>query len=193
MDDMSEPRTRLRDDQRTDAELLADARREPEAFGAFYDRHAEELLAFFYRRTADAHMAADLTAETFAEAFASRERYRDVGASAAAWLFGIAKHELSRALRRRRVDDRARRRLGVQRVELDDVSIERIEGLVDFAPVRKALEALSPRVAEAISLRVGADLPYAEVARRLGCSEGAARVRVARGLAHLARTLEASP
>ena len=138
-------------------------------------------------------MAADLTAETFAEAFASRERYRDMGASAVAWLFGIAKHRLGCALRRRRVDDRARQRLGVQRVELDDVSIERIEALVDFAPVRKALEELSPKVAQAISLRVGDDLPYAEVARRLGCSEGAARVRVARGLAHLARTLEASP
>ena len=30
---MSEPRVRLRSDERTDAELLADARGEPEAFG----------------------------------------------------------------------------------------------------------------------------------------------------------------
>jgi DNA-directed RNA polymerase specialized sigma24 family protein len=36
------------------------------------------------------------------------------------------------------------------------------------------------------------DLPYREVAKRLGCSEGAARVRVARGLARLAEILEVS-
>jgi DNA-directed RNA polymerase specialized sigma24 family protein len=40
-------------------------------------------------------------------------------------------------------------------------------------------------------LRVGHDLPYAEVARRLGCSEGAARVRVTRALTRLADLLEA--
>jgi RNA polymerase sigma-70 factor (ECF subfamily) len=177
-------------DDRTDGELLAAAVAEPEAFGVFYDRHAEELLAFFFRRTADAHLAADLTAETFAQAFQSRARYRDVGSTAGAWLVGIGKHELSRALRRRRVEDGARRRLGMQPIELDDRSIERIEALVDFAPVRRALEDLSPRLAAAVSLRVGEGLPYADVARRLGCSEGAARVRVTRALARLAEVLE---
>jgi DNA-directed RNA polymerase specialized sigma24 family protein len=34
------------------------------------------------------------------------------------------------------------------------------------------------------------ELPYDEVARRLGCSEGAARVRVSRALTRLAETLE---
>src|SRR5215207_9347096 len=33
--------------ERTDAELLAGSARDPEAFGIFYDRYAERLLAYF--------------------------------------------------------------------------------------------------------------------------------------------------
>jgi DNA-directed RNA polymerase specialized sigma24 family protein len=73
----AEHRRHIRLMQLSDAELLRQSTRRPEAFGEFYDRHAEPLLGFFARRTWDAQEAADLTAETFAAAFASRRRYRD--------------------------------------------------------------------------------------------------------------------
>jgi RNA polymerase sigma-70 factor, ECF subfamily len=191
----AERRRHIRLMQASDAELLRESSRRPEAFGEFYDRHAEPLLGFFARRTWDAQEAADLTAETFAAAFASRRRYRDTGAPAYAWLLGIARHQLGRALRRRRVDDRARRRLGIERVELDDASLARIEELADLRALRPALaaalEQLPAGTARAVALRVTDELPYAEVAQRLGCSEGAARVRVTRGLNRLADLLEA--
>jgi RNA polymerase sigma-70 factor (ECF subfamily) len=152
------------------------------------------VLGFLYRRTADPDTAADLTAETFAQAFLSRRSFRDPGSGARAWLLGIAHHQLTRTLRRRRVEDGARRRLGIERVPMDDESYERIEELADFTPVREAIreamQTLSPRLAEALTLRIGLELPYEEVARRLGCSQGAARVRVARGLARLTDVLE---
>ena len=176
-----------------DAELLQGS---PEDFGRFYDRHARAVLGYLYRRTADPEMAADLMAETFAQAYGSRSRYRDTGHGARAWLFGVASRQLKRALRRQRVDDRARRRLGMERVALDDLSYERIEELADFAPIKEAVQAamasLSPKLAEAVALRIGMDLPYDQVANRLGCSEGTARVRVARGLARLNQILEVS-
>lgn len=183
------------EDSRSDAELLTASAADPEAFGVFYDRNVRALLAFFYRRTACPQTAADLTAETFAVAFAARHRFRDVGAPGLAWLLGIARREFSAAVRREKVRDRARRRLGMERIELDAASTERIEELADLEPLRAAVESalgsLTPKVAEAVSLRVERGLPYAEVARRIGCSEGAARVRVARGLAKLADQLEA--
>ncbi len=183
--------------QRSDAELLRASARDPEAFGAFYDRHAATLLAYFQRRTACAESAADLTAETFVAAFYSRRRYRDTGAPAISWLLGIARRLLVDWIEHERVQDRARRRLGMERFELDDDALRRIEELADLAPVRARLDAalaeLTPDSAEAVRLRVDAELPYAEVARRLGCTEGAARVRVARALTKLADTLEATP
>jgi RNA polymerase sigma factor (sigma-70 family) len=180
-----------------DAELLIAAQTDPRAFAVFYDRHARDVLAFFYRRTASVSVSADLTAETFAEAFASRTAYRDDGRPGQRWLYGIAKHELGRFIRRRRVEDRAQQRLGMERQSMDDVSIERIEALVDFAPVAEALHEavgrLPSKLQEAIHLRVAMSLSYRQVAERLRCSEGAARVRVARGLSRLAEFMEDLP
>lgn len=63
-----------------------------------------------------------------------------------------------------------------------------------FAALHDALRELSPALSQALILRVGHELSYDEVADRLGCSPGAARVRVARGLAALESRLEvASP
>lgn len=178
----------------SDAQLLALARDQPEAFGAFYRRHARVVLAYFYRRTACAQTAADLTAETFAAAFVARGRYRDTGVPARAWVMAIARRQLTRSFRRSRLPDRARRRLGVEPVVVDESSYERIEALADFAPyreaIRDAMAKLTPKLADAVSLRVGLDLPYLEVARRLGTTEGTARVRVARGLNQLLESLE---
>jgi RNA polymerase sigma-70 factor (ECF subfamily) len=179
---------------RSDVELLRASVADPEAFGVFYDRHAAAVLAFLGRRTGCAQLAADLTAETFAAAFVSRQRYRSEDVPALAWLIGIARHKLLNVLRRERVERRALRRLAVEPPELDDVSLERIDQLAEAEQLRlavnQALSALTPIVAEAVSLRVVSGLSYRQVARRLGCSEGAARVRVARGLTAIADAVE---
>lgn len=152
------------------------------------------MLAFFYRRTADAGLAADLTAETFAEALASRSSYRRMSVPAEAWIFGIARNQLRRAFRRGEASTKARRGIGIERLEVDDVSLERIEELLDLQPTRDAIQQalgeVSPAIAEALRLRIGLEMSYPEVARRLGCSERAARVRVSRGLRRLQRVLE---
>lgn len=94
-------------DDPTDEQLLAGT---SDDFGEFYSRTEAAVLVYFARRTRDAELAADLTAETFAQALASRGRFRPRRAPARAWLFGIAAHVLARSLRRGRVEDRGRRR-----------------------------------------------------------------------------------
>jgi len=179
----------------SDAVLLAASVTDAGRFGQLYDRHVDAVLAFHQRRTGCPDTAADLTAETFAAAFTSRHRFRDTGAPARAWLFTIARRQIARYVRSERVATRARRRLGLPpTVTLDDADRERIERLVDFAPLQpvlqEALAALPDGQAEAVALRIGQDLGYGEVAQRLGCTEGAARVRVSRALARLAEEME---
>ena len=174
--------------------LLASAER-PTRFIAFYDRTLPGLLAFFARRTLDGQLAADLAAETLADAYQNRARFRDRGAgSADAWLYTIAQRKLGRFLKRRRVEDAARRRLGLPRLELCPEDIERIEALIDFAEVGRAVASafgeLAPDQHEALRLRVIEGYSYREVAAALGCSEETARARVSRGLRRLARQLE---
>jgi RNA polymerase sigma-70 factor (ECF subfamily) len=64
---------------RSDAELLRAARSDPAAFRELYERHAVQIHRFHLRRTRDADAAHDLTAETFAQAWLSRRRFRDPG------------------------------------------------------------------------------------------------------------------
>lgn len=174
-----------------DAELIVGSVDEPDLFGELFDRHVEAVLAFFVRRTGCAQVSADLMAETFAAAFSSTRRFTDTGVPARAWLFKIARRQLARYLRREEVATRARRRLGVDvPVRLHDRDLERIQAVVDFAPVEAALETLPEGQAEAVWLRIGHDLSYPKVASRLGCSEGAARVRVSHGLSRLAVAME---
>jgi RNA polymerase sigma factor (sigma-70 family) len=181
-------------EERTDTQLLIASRTEPEAFTELYRRHAEDLLRYFARRTLDPETAAELTAETFAEAFASRATYRDQGVNGVAWLYGIARHRLGRFFRSGRVDAAARRKLGMPERDLPSEDYERIEDLIDFTPIREALaealETLSPDQREAMRLRVIDGLGYADVAERLECTEQNARQRVSRGLKKLALLLQ---
>lgn len=177
-----------------DAELLTLSRTRGEAFAEFYRRHAKDLLTFFARRTLDPEVATELTAETFAQAFASRSRFRDRGKGGAGWLYAIAKHHLARFYRQGAVDRRARARLGMPHREISPEDHERIEELIDLREVRAAISeafaGLSSEQREAMTLRVVDGHTYEEVARRLQCTEQAARARVSRGLRRLASLLE---
>src|SRR3954466_13540626 len=102
----------------SDATLLAAA--DPDAFRELYDRHAERVFGYFVRRSGDHDAAFDLTAETFAQAWIMRRRFRDEAAgSAAPWLFGIARNLPLMSVRRGRREGRAVERLGVAE-RLDD-------------------------------------------------------------------------
>lgn len=177
-----------------DADLLRIAKREPEAFGAFYDRHAETILAYCMRRVGCAETAADITAEVFAAAYVQRSKFRNVGKPAVAWLYGIARRQIGTFARKERVSAKYLHRLGMTTPMVTPSEVDRIDALVDLEPLRSVLAesvaALPAGQADALHLRVVQELPYAEVAVALGCSEGAARVRVARGLSSLADSME---
>lgn len=176
--------------QLSDDELLAATPRRPEAFGEFYARHEAAVLGFMLRRTGEPELAADLTAEAFAAALVAVRRYRPGPAPAAAWLYGIARNVLLRSAKRRRVEDRARRRLAMPPVHLTDELLERIERLGGDQRVEQLLERLTPEQAQAVRARVIAEEPYPQIAASLRCSESVVRQRVSRGLAVLRQITE---
>lgn len=179
---------------RSDAELIVASRADPHAFRELYERWAEPLLVFFYRRVRSEEVAADLLAETFAVAFEARGRFRDVGKPGGAWLYGIARKELSQYFRRERVELRAVRRLGIEVPAVDHESASAIEKLVETdchrAELARAMSRMSGTERNAVELRVVSELDYSEIATKLRCSEAAARTRVHRGLARLTELME---
>ncbi|MBE2314893.1 RNA polymerase sigma factor [Solirubrobacter sp. CPCC 204708] len=164
---------------------------------ALYGRHGEELLLFLTRRTADPQVALDLWAETFAQAIAASRRFRGrTGEEAAAWLYTIARRQLARYYERGRTEQRAVQRLRFEREPASPNLLAELAERAGLSELRAelagALAQLSPGVREAVHLRVVDDVPYAELAGRLGMSEQAARTRVSRGLARLAGLLDAA-
>ena len=166
----------------SDDALLAAADRDGDAFTAFYLRYERAMLAFFLRRTRDPELAADLTAEVFAAVLLACRRYRPREAPASAWLFGIAQNKLADSRRRGRVEDAARRRLGMAPLELDDDDLRRVEAC---AGADALLDTLPADERYAVRARVLDDQSYEEIAGRLECSQAVVRKRVSRGLARL--------
>ena len=171
-------------EQRSDTELLLGARTSSEPFGVFYERHFPLVLAFFRRRVAGPEEAFDLTAETFAAALASVPRFEPGPEPPGAWLFAIARHKFSEALRTSRIQDDARRALEMQPIQLDDEAIDILETTARAAAL-ELLETLAPDQRDAIKAHHVEGRGYAEIAAELRCSESVIRKRVSRGLAAL--------
>ncbi|HEY1458249.1 MAG TPA: RNA polymerase sigma factor [Solirubrobacteraceae bacterium] len=176
----------------SDDELLALTAEDPRAFGLFYDRFEAEMLAFFWRATRRADLAADLSAEVFAQALASASGFRSELGSARAWLFGIARHELANTWERGRVENRARRRLGLEPLALSDEALERIDELGGRSceGALRLLEDLPEDQRLAVQGRVLEEHDYEELAKRLSCSQSVVRQRVSRGLRSIRDRLE---
>jgi RNA polymerase sigma-70 factor (ECF subfamily) len=160
---------------------------------ALYRDHRDDLLAYLARRTADPEVALDLLAETFAQAVASQKRFRAEG-DPAAWLYGIAKKQLALFYRRGKAQRKALTRLGIERETPSPEVLAEVahrSGLEQLrTELQVAMASLSPSTRDAVRLRVVDELSYDDLAARLGISEGAARVRVSRGLAALAGALD---
>jgi RNA polymerase sigma-70 factor (ECF subfamily) len=176
----------------SDADLLAAvADCDREACAVFYRRHVARVVAFVLRETRDRDVTADVTAEVFASVIVSAGRYRAQTDSAGPWLLGIARNVLASSRRRGRVQDRVRRRLAFEPIELDDGDRDRTAALA--ARGGRVIELVADLPAgerDAVKARVVDERSYPDIASELSCSELVVGERVSRGLARVRRKLE---
>jgi RNA polymerase sigma-70 factor (ECF subfamily) len=166
---------------------LARSAEDAEAFRVFYVATAERVVRFFLRRTRDPELSADLAAETFAVALQRRRQFRGSSVEEAeAWLFAIARSQLSRSIRRRGAERRALELVGRQAVVSGGADLERVEELAALRDVRLAIGAAIDRLgaeqAYAVRQRIVHERGYDDLAAELGVSEDVVRARVSRGL-----------
>jgi RNA polymerase sigma factor (sigma-70 family) len=180
-------------DTKTDRQLLEEARSgRGEMFEIVYRRHHTVVLAFLARRVQQPELAADLLAETFASLLALvRDPQRAVPPIPVAWLLVTARNLLIDSQRRGTVDDRARRRLAMRPVVLDDRDLERVEEIsAETDLMRELALRLDPDQLQALRARVLDEREYAEIAAQLKCSESVVRKRVSRALGILRSAME---
>lgn len=162
-----------------------------------YREEAEAVLLFHTRRTFDAEVALELTAETFAEAWRSRRSLRATGGvERRAWLFTIARRRWGAFLERGRVERKALTRLRFTMPTFHEDDLAAIHDRAGLPELRREVAAqlarLSAEHREALELRIVDEQDYPDVARALGVSEQTARARVSRGLRALGRALDAA-
>ncbi|MGI8689903.1 MAG: RNA polymerase sigma factor [Thermomicrobiales bacterium] len=144
----------------------------PHEFVALYREQMVPVYRYFSMHISNVHDAEDLMATTLAKAFASLDHFDRTRGTAAAWLFGIARHTL-RDFRRR------------QRPMSDVTVLEPAPADIAPSPEMQQIRAeqaqllhsrvrqLPPAQREALTLRYFGGLHIAEIAAVLGRSEGA--------------------
>ena len=170
-------------DRHSDDELLALAPARPEAFAAFYRRHERLLLGYFMRRTRPGAGGGPDRGGVAAALVSVR---RSIRARAGGGLAArIAANTFRRACEHGSVEDRARRKLGMGVMVLEDEALKRIERIGGDERAEALLAHLPPDQAHAIRARVIDERDYDHIAAELRCSQSVVRQRVSRGLATL--------
>jgi RNA polymerase sigma-70 factor (ECF subfamily) len=172
------------------AGLVAEARRDPAAFAALYDRFVQPVYRYLYRRTGSAADAEDLTAQTFLAALEALPRYREQGFFAA-WLFAIARSKAADYFRGAK--PHAPLELAESRVALEAGDpLNRMVQREDLRRLSDLLASLTDDEHELIRLRYVAELTFGEIAAVLGKREDAVKKAIYRLLARLQRQMEAT-
>jgi RNA polymerase sigma-70 factor, ECF subfamily len=179
----------------SDPELLEAMSEDASALGELFRRHPPTVRGWSSRQTGDLHLANDITAETFAQAFLAAKSLDPThpDASVAGWLYGIAANLLRYWMRRDAGRAKARQRLGLSARDytdgLEEVH-ERLDAQALVPQLNEALHALPAEQRLAVWARVVSELSYPEAAALLRCSEQTLRKRVSRGLRGLRNQLE---
>lgn len=155
------------DDER---ELVRRASTDPDAFAELYRRHVDGIHRFALRRSGSHELAEDVTAVTFERALARIASFRPGPNGIRPWLYRIAANELADRHRRlaRRHGDPTMRAADRTTDRVAHGDFERVDDGLEAAAVRAAMDRLSTRYQEALTLRYLADLEPAEAAAVMG-------------------------
>ncbi len=170
--------------------LLEKLATEAEAFAALYDRYFGRVYNYVRYRVAEADTADDLTSEIFSRALRKIDSYAPRKGPFAAWLFAIARNTVNSHHRK----ERLRRLVPISQARhlpaSDSTPEEHLARQEERAALLEALQRLSPRERDILSLRFAANLRYARIARLTGLSEANLAVIVHRALRKLRDFLE---
>jgi RNA polymerase sigma-70 factor, ECF subfamily len=161
------------------------ARRDNAVWHAFIERFGRHIYGIAWRILGDRQLAEDASQETLVRINAYAARFNpgdDPDASARAWIARIACTCALKLRRRRRSAE----------IHLPHDLSSPMPAQVDsdlMARLRASLEDMPATYREAFVLHHIAELPHADIARQLACSEASARVRAHRGFVWLQQRL----
>ncbi|RME38882.1 MAG: sigma-70 family RNA polymerase sigma factor [Thermoflexia bacterium] len=172
-----------------EADLVRQAKEDPEAFGLLYERYVARVYRYCFYRTGDVQDAEDLTARTFYRMLKHLPRYQERGLPFGAWVYRIAHNVVANWLR-----DRSRHPVvGLERVGKvpapEGDLVAHLEDLEEREALMQAIRRLPPDRQTLLYLKFVEEMSNAEIGVILGRSEGAVKSLYHRTLVELRRQL----
>ena len=167
------------------------------AFDELYNKYHRGIYGYLLSILKNPTAAEDITQDVFVKLYTQLTSYR-FQSPFAHWFFRLARNAAIDNLRREKI----RRAQSLDAERPDDFSLhDRLPGKDPGAAahieageraeqVRKAVESLNEPFREVVVLREWDDLPYEEIATRLGISEGTVKSRLFRARSMLAKKLK---
>lgn len=81
-------------------EVIKVAQNNPAGFKPLYDKYYVQIFRFILKRTADEHLAADISSQVFMKAMNQLHKYENRGVPFSAWLYRIASNEVTQFYRK---------------------------------------------------------------------------------------------
>jgi RNA polymerase sigma-70 factor (ECF subfamily) len=163
--------------------ILDRSRKDPQAFGALYEKYFDRIFNFIYRQTDDEDLTADLASQTFLIALKNVQRYQFRGVPFSAWLYKIASNEVNKHYRKQKQtkvfsieEIRVRELMEQANEEYDEELVQR---LMNF------LKELPTEMLQVLELRFFEDKDFKEIAFILDITESGAKMRTYRALDRL--------
>jgi RNA polymerase sigma-70 factor, ECF subfamily len=152
-----------------------------------FRRHYTQVYRYIRRRTRSDEEAEEIAQVVFVDAAARLEHFRPGATPVLAWLYTVAQRRL--ADRARQLQRRSETIASLDAARLVPVEEHRYGPNIARA-LKNAIERLPERQRQVVVMKLLEGRPFAEIARRLGATEAASKMRFARALEALREELE---
>jgi RNA polymerase sigma-70 factor (ECF subfamily) len=167
--------------------LIERAKHNPIYFQSIYDKYAEIIFNFIYRRTNDEDVAADLCSQTFLKAMENLPKFQNRGIPIIAWLYRIASNETNMHFRKSKLtpvfslETIFAHRIAEESPE--EMTAEKLQKLA------VCMEKLEENDVLLLQLRFYEDKSFREIAYILDTTEATAKMRLYRLLEKMKKNM----
>lgn len=175
-------------------QILVEFKENPQVFEKIYEFYYEMILKYLVKRTLNAEVAYDLTADTFVKAFESLHKFKWTGVSIKVWLYRIAINALKNQRRHSEsspLEDVPEGHEGLAvdvKEELKELD-KNLFGDDELSKLSDAMATLKPEHQNVISLYYFSEMSQKEIAETTESSESAVKAQIHRAMTNLRELL----
>lgn len=179
--------------------LIAEAKKDPAAFGRLYDYYYPQIFNYVYRRILDFELANDITSEVFLKAYTNIWKFRWQKISIVAWFYRIASNEINMYFRKKDYRPTSLEALRMATdFEIADTqhfleeklaAEQKLEEHQEFLRIQSVLKTLPLKYQEVIALRYFEQKNIKEISEILSKKEGTVKSLISRGLERIRKLL----